>query len=120
MRARAFLDVARQALSGGSDAFWRAAAGRAYYAVMLEARDTLARWGLLPPPRSNFHYFVQSRFNVGPDPAVVQIGATLNRLAGLRTDADYDLSALPKFRTNVAATDAVQKAEAAILLLDQI
>jgi hypothetical protein len=118
MQGRVFIDVARRNLSGGTESFWRAAAGRAYYAIMLEARDVLARWGLQPPPRNNIHYFVQSRFNVGPDPGVLTIGATLNRLKGLRTGADYDLSALPKFRTDVAAIDAVQKAEEAIQLLD--
>jgi uncharacterized protein (UPF0332 family) len=120
MQGRQFLDVARRMLAVGTEAEWRAAAGRAYYAVMLEARELLAGWGIGPGPRANYHYFVQSRFNTGADPAVLQIGATLNRLAGLRTAADYDLSALPKFRSAAAAGDAVQKAEQAIQFLDAL
>jgi hypothetical protein len=120
MRGRAFLDVARELASRNTEAHWRAAAGRVYYALMLEARDALIRWGIRVPPRVGFHFFVQSRFNVGSDPDVLQIGAALGRTAGLRGLADYDLMPLAEFRSDAEVQDAIAQAGHAISLLDTL
>jgi len=50
MDGRAFLGVAQEMALGRTEAHWRAAVGRAYYALMLEGRDFLQRWGFVPPP----------------------------------------------------------------------
>jgi hypothetical protein len=120
MHGRRFLDIARELMAGGTEAHWRAAAGRAYYALMLEARGALLRWGFTVPPRVGYHHFVQSRFNLGADPDVLRIGAALGRTAGLRKLADYDLSSLPEFQSDTETQDAIAKAERAMQFLDAL
>lgn len=44
MNGRAFLEVARGLAQDATEAHWRSALGRAYYALLLEARDLLLRW----------------------------------------------------------------------------
>ena len=50
MRGREYLELAREILPGGTEKHRRGAAGRAYYALFLEGREALARWGFLPIP----------------------------------------------------------------------
>jgi len=59
MNGRAFLEVARSDVAGPSEAYWRAAAVHAYYALILECRDALLRWGVTIPPRQNVHAFTR-------------------------------------------------------------
>ena len=118
MQGRAYLDLAREVLPGGSEVHWRGAAGRAYYA--LECRDALLRWGFTLPPRDNVHPFVRLRFNYAAEPDMKDIGKSLDKLSKLRNQADYDLSALPVFSSAARAQNAVQEAASALALLDTI
>jgi hypothetical protein len=120
MQGRQFLDLARDNLAGGSEVHWRGAAGRAYYALMLECRDALVRWGLKLLPRDNVHTFVRLRFTFAAHPDLRTIGMTLEKLGQLRNRADYDLSTLLAFASAAVATNAVQEAALRIDLLDAI
>ena len=120
MDGRAFLAVAQADASGPSEAFWRAASGRAYYALMLEAREALARWGFSCPPRENVHTFVRLRFFIPANADLRQIGRVLDRLVRLRNHGDYQLVSHPDFAKPTRARQAVQESASALATLDSL
>jgi hypothetical protein len=121
MRGREYCDLAGVLLaSGSSEVVWRAAIGRAYYGLMLECREALARWGFKLPPRDQVHAFVRLRFTYPADQDLKKIGLQLDMLGHLRNKADYDLSPVPAFATDKRARRAVQDVSDALALLDAI
>jgi hypothetical protein len=111
--------VAQELVLAPTETHWRTAVGRAYYALMLEGRDALARWGFAPP-RQNVHSFVRLRFGYASDPDLKSIGFTLDRLSQWRNHADYQLTSGGSFATNVRASQAITESRTALALLDQI
>jgi hypothetical protein len=120
MDGRAFLAIAGQLLAGGTEAHWRSAAGRAYYALLLEGREALRRWGFGSPPRHQVHAFVRLRFGNTPDRDLQLIGKSLERLGSLRNRADYELVPSTWFVTAIKARQAISDATGALALLDGI
>lgn len=120
MDGRDFLTTASELVQGASEAHWRAAAGRAYYAAMLEARDTLNRWGIRLRPRDNVHSFVRLRFVYARDKGLKTIGTNLEYLGRLRNDADYHIETPGDFADSGEALNVIDKATKLITLLDQI
>ena len=120
MKGREYLELAREILPGGKERHWRGASGRAYYALFLEGREALARWGFVPTRGENAHNFVRLRFSIPADADLKTIGYDLDALGRLRNKADYLLSPLPEFRSDTAARDAIKKSDDAIALLDAI
>ena len=120
MQGRIFLNLARECLVGADEVHWRGAAGRAYYALMLEGREALFRWGFRLLPRENVHAFVRFRFLYAVHADLRKIGRELESGVQLRNQADYDLSALPQFASDVRALETIRGATAAIDLLDAI
>jgi len=120
MQGREFLDLANQLMQGGTEVHWRGAAGRGYYALMLECRDALSRWGIQSPPRLNVHTFVRLRFTYPADADLKFIGAALDELGQLRNKADYDLSPLPHFASASTTGKAIQQATIALQRLNAI
>ncbi len=120
MNGRAFLQVARDTVLGTTEAHWRATAGHAYYALLLECRDALQRWGFPLPPRQSVHSVVRLRCTYAADLDVKDIGRTLDLLVSLRNQATYDLRPSPEFASAAKAHLAIQKATAALALLDAI
>lgn len=120
MDGRDFLDSARRMAQGTTEPDWRTAAGRAYYAIMLEGRDALARWGITPQKRDPIHSFVRLRFAFANHPVLKQIGDALEQLGQLRGEADYRLATPGSFVDAQEALDAILDAADAIGLLDHI
>ncbi len=117
---RNFLDVAREVVNGTTAFHWRAAAIHAYYALILECRDTLLRWGIVIPRRDNMHAFVRLRFSYAADSTVKSIGRSLDGLVRLRNSASYDMRTLHEFTTDAEAKNAIMQATGALALLDAI
>ncbi len=120
MDGRAFLDVAEELSRGATETHWRAAAGRAYYALMLEGRDLLHRWGFDPPPRENVHSFVRLRLLYSSDGDLKRVGRTLEDLVQRRNMADYGLDTPGDFASAERAIEAIHKAGDAISWLDLV
>ncbi|MBI1915563.1 MAG: HEPN domain-containing protein [Planctomycetes bacterium] len=120
MQGREYLELAREIAQGGTEKHWRGTAGKAYYALFLEAREVLARWGFVSARHENVHHFVKARYSYPSDADLKRIGQTLERLGLLRTKADYDLTTLPVFRSDKEARSAIDRADVAIKLLDAI
>src|SRR6267142_7262178 len=120
MQGRAFLDLAQEIIRGGTEAHLRGASGRAYYALLLECKDALERWGFPMPPHETAHRFVRLRFVFAADAHLKSIGVTLDRLSQLRNLADYDLVSRSHFATPRRTQVAIQDALDALRLLDAI
>jgi hypothetical protein len=120
MQGRDFLGLASEIMVGGTEVHWRGAAGRAYYALMLEGRDALLRWGFSLPPRENVHTFVRLRFVYAADRDAKAIGQTLEKVGQLRNRADYDLTAWSYFASEHRTRNALQDATDAVNLLISI
>jgi hypothetical protein len=115
-----FLDVARQLTGGAAEGHWRTAVGRAYYALMLEAREALRRWGFVAPRSEQAHRFVRMRFDFPADPDLRKIGLALENLGRRRNAADYELQPSQLFSSGAASSVSVSDATTALSLLDQI
>jgi hypothetical protein len=120
MQGREFLKPARTLAAQKSEADWRGAAVHAYYAIFLECRDALRRWGRLPVGRHNVHPAVRLKLTYTANVDLKQLADVLEKLADLRSRASYNLGWLSQFQTDLAAWDAIKKASDAIVLLDAI
>jgi hypothetical protein len=120
VQGRDFLDLAREIIRGGTEKHWRGAAGRAYYALMLECRDALFRWGFALPLRETVHTFARDRFQAPNHRDLRAIGDPLARLGRLRNRADYEFGPLRDFSTAGPAQLSLTEAAAALVVLDGI
>jgi hypothetical protein len=120
MDGRAFLDVAKELAQGATEAHWRAAAGRTYYASMLEGWSALLHWGFTVPARQPLHSFVRMRFNYAADADLQEIGRALDSLSWLRNQADYHLTSPGPFPNALQVRQAIVRAEGGVVRLDQV
>src|SRR5947209_2849698 len=97
MRGRAFLGAAQDLAAATTEAHWRAAAGCAYYALLLEARDALQRWGFPAFPRDKVHAQVRLRFTYAAHADLKNIGNALDHRVQLRNQAHYQLNVVGAF-----------------------
>jgi hypothetical protein len=120
MQGRAFLNVARRAAARTAEEDWRAAVIHAYYALFLECRDALVRWGFPMPRQQSVHSYVQFRFRHAAHADLNYIGDRLDPLFRDRNRASYEVSNSAGFTSGALANQSIQKAENALGLLDQI
>src|SRR5580704_17952707 len=121
MLGREFLDLAEKLLATGTaPRHWRAVVIHAYYALLLESRDVMDRWGLPPLPRQQVHAQVRLRLIYATEVDLKDIGRKLEKLGLDRNIASYDLRSLPLFASAAVAQRDVQTAIDALALLDAI
>src|SRR5947208_8710787 len=117
MPGREFLELARELLALATlPRHWRAVIIHAYYAVLLECRDAMTRWGLPPLARQQVHAQVRLRLLFSSDKQVKQIGLKLERLGQHRNFASYDLRDFSVFSTAADARRELQFAVDALAL----
>jgi uncharacterized protein (UPF0332 family) len=115
MTGRDFLAVANALAAGPTEAEWRSAISRAYYAAFHTAREFLIRLRFRVPAGEQAHAYLWLRLSNTGDPAADSIGRLLRDLRGRRNNADYDLGR-PRSRAN--ADDAVTDARDLIARMD--
>jgi hypothetical protein len=120
MDGRAFLAVARWLVTENDEAWLRTSAGRAYYALFLEARDALSRWGFGPIPEFQVHSSVRQFFERKGMSDLNLIAIRLRELQLLRNGADYHNDELRSFASPYAIEQAIDGAAEAIDVLLQI
>jgi uncharacterized protein (UPF0332 family) len=104
MTGHDFLHLAQVLASGATEAEWRSAVSRAYYAGFHVARDLLWDMGFKVPRADAAHKYLAFRLqNCGHGP-LEQVGRDLDALRTDRNHADYDF--VPAF-TKGRATSLV-------------
>ncbi len=91
MDPRDFLILARQLVLASTEAAWRSAVSRAYYAAFHVARHLLEDLGFTVPHADRAHAYLWLRLSNCGDPQVEKAGMRLNDLRRERNGADYDL-----------------------------
>jgi uncharacterized protein (UPF0332 family) len=116
MDARTFLTTANRLAQGATEADWRSAVSRAYYAAFHVARQLFTTCHFTVPRADRAHsYLWMGLCNCG-DAAVQRAGADLDVLRRLRNHADYDVAyPLPQ----ATALTQVQNAAQIIQVLDR-
>ncbi len=120
MRGRDFLELAKELLPGTLPRHRRGVVIHAYYALLLECRDAMERWGLPALPRQQVHAGIRLRLVYATDPALEQLGQSKDRLVQDRNRASYNLRPLSDFASGQRAVKVVTEAAAQIALLDAI
>lgn len=108
MIAQDFMTLALRLIGGGTEAEWRSAISRAYYAVFHSARQLLSELGFAVPRDDNAHRYLINRLSNSKHPSASRVGRALDRLRGDRNSADYDLHRVWAARL---AAQSVQLAE---------
>ncbi len=115
MNWRDFLPLATRLAAGTTEADWRTAISRAYYAAFHIARHLFAALNFKVPRADRAHQYLVFRLSNSGEPAAEQAGRDLETLRRLRNRADYDETPAP---TQAQAAAAVQTAEGIIQALD--
>jgi uncharacterized protein (UPF0332 family) len=117
MKARDFLDVADQLIGEITEAHWRTAVGRAYYAAFHAARDLLRSCGFDVPRGEQAHAYLWLRLSNSGHPDVANAGMELNDLRRLRNWSDYDLD---QPLNHVTAAAQLRSADSVLQVLELI
>lgn len=108
MDPREFLTLAQRLSLETTEAAWRSAISRAYYAAFHVARQLLEDLGFAVPYADRAHAYLWLRLSNCSNPLVQNAGGRLNDLRRDRNRADYDLvrplrRSLPQNQQSLAA-----------------
>jgi uncharacterized protein (UPF0332 family) len=85
-----YLKLAERLVQESTEADWRTAISRAYYAAFHTGRGLLQDLGFRVPRAGQAHAYVWMRLSNCGEPTIAQAGGELNHLQGVRNRADYD------------------------------
>jgi hypothetical protein len=92
MTGQDFLSLAIALVGGTSEAEWRTASSRAYYAAFHVTRDNFQGLGFAVSRTDAAHNYLGHRLQNCGQPLLEQAGRDLDSLRSFRNQADYDLS----------------------------
>jgi uncharacterized protein (UPF0332 family) len=115
MKGRDFLTLANTLAAGKTEAEWRSAVSRAYYAAFHVARELFESLGFQVPRSDRAHNYIAIRLQNCGVANVQSAGRNFDQLRGDRNFADYDVQK-PYWRKSSAAQ--VQSAVLVIQILD--
>ncbi len=107
-----FLVLAETWIIAGTEAEWRSAVSRAYYAVFHTGRHLLRSLGFQVPRGDRAHAYLWLRLSNCGEPDVQLAGSDLRTLRQDRNRADYDVE------QTVTQADALLQVQAARQLVD--
>jgi uncharacterized protein (UPF0332 family) len=117
MKPRDFLELADTLCTEITEAAWRTAVSRAYYAAFHTARQLLRQCGFAVPPADQAHAYLWLRLANSGHPDVQRAGNDLSILRHIRNWADYDLD---RPMDHATAFGQVQAGDSIIQLLEQV
>src|SRR5438876_12306521 len=91
MNVRDFLTLAQSLLAESTEAAWRSAVSRGYYAAFHVARQLLKDLGFVVPKAERAHAYLWRRLSNCGEARVQNAGRELNDLRGDRNQADYEM-----------------------------
>jgi uncharacterized protein (UPF0332 family) len=115
MNWRDFLALAARLAAEATEADWRTAVSRAYYAAFHVARTLLSDLRFTVPRADRAHQYLVFRLSNSGEASVEQAGRDLETLRRLRNRADYDETPAV---TQPQASAAAQVAQGVIQALD--
>jgi uncharacterized protein (UPF0332 family) len=98
MNPRDFLSVANALAAGTTEAEWRSAVSRAYYAAFHAARQLFRDLGFRVPRGDQAHAYLWMRLSNCGNGQLIATGQNLRDLRSERNQADYDID-IPLPRT---------------------
>ncbi|HMC89832.1 MAG TPA: HEPN domain-containing protein [Gemmataceae bacterium] len=117
MNWRDFLPLATRLAAEATEADWRTAVSRAYYATFHVGRHLFSDLQFTVPRADRAHQYLVFRLSNSSDFAAEQAGRDLETLRRLRNRADYDEAPV---LTQAQAVAAVQIADGIIQVLDAV
>lgn len=115
MNFRDFLTLAATLAAGSTEAEWRSAVSRAYYAAFHVGSDLFRGLGFTVPRADRAHAYLWLRLANCGHPDVRNAGVNMNQLRQERNWADYDAH---RRMTQAATAKDVQTAEEIVRTLD--
>jgi uncharacterized protein (UPF0332 family) len=90
MNFRDFMPLAASLANGTTEAEWRSATSRAYYAAFHVACELLRTLGFVVPKADRAHAYAWRRLSYCGDTSIEEAARNLNDLRSRRNKADYD------------------------------
>jgi uncharacterized protein (UPF0332 family) len=104
-----FLALARTLAADSTEAAWRTAVSRAYYAAFHVTKQLMGELGFKVPPDASGHRYLIHRISNCGDSNVAVAGQSLDDLRRQRTSADYQLHLLQRKGNAQAAVDLADR-----------
>src|SRR5437588_242072 len=114
MTGQDFLTVAERLAKEATEADWRSAVSRAYYAAFHETRQVFQDLGFAVPKADRCHNYLSARLQNCGDAQLQAAGRALSDLRQSRNQADYDLH---RHHSQSRAQGFVQSADHILQLL---